>query len=114
MIRLTTIEITRVEAGQLVVEQHEEHDEHEAADRGRDARADRVGAERRPDRPLFEEVHRRRQRAGAKDQRQVLRLLLREAAGDLPLVGDARLNRRRREHAVVENDREAAGRCSAR
>ena len=44
----------RVEAGQLVVDEHEQHDQQQAARRRQHAGADRVGAERRADRALFE------------------------------------------------------------
>ena len=97
-----------VQAGQLVVEQDEEHDDCEASEGGRDARLDRFPPERRPDGALLENVHRRRQRAGAKNEREVLRLLLGKAPCNPPFVRNARLDGRRRKHAVVENDREAA------
>ena len=64
----------RVEAGQLVVEQHEQRDQQQAAGRRQHAGANRVGAERRADRALFEVGQDRRQRARAQLQRQVLRL----------------------------------------
>ena len=50
----------------------------EPADRRGDAGADRVGTERRADGALLEVGQRRRQRARAQQQRQVLRFLLRE------------------------------------
>ena len=43
----------RVDAGQPVVQQHEQRDEAEADERGRDAGAHRVGAERRTDLALL-------------------------------------------------------------
>ena len=49
-------------------------------------------AERRADRALFEVGQRRRQRARPQRQRQVRGFLLREAAGDAALVGDAALD----------------------
>ena len=64
-------------------------------------------AERRTDLALFERIERRRQRAGAEHERQILRLLLREAAGNPRFsLRDPRLDDRRRPHGVVEDDRE--------
>ena len=77
------------------------------------AGADRVGAERRPDDPLLEIGQGRRQRAGPQRQRQVSGDLSgREASADAALIGDASFEPRRRHHAVVEHDRQIAGRCS--
>ena len=50
-------------------------DEQQADERGEHAGADRIGAERRTDRALLEIGQRRRQRAGAQNQRQVLDFL---------------------------------------
>ncbi len=108
MIRLTAIEIERVEAGQPVIEQHEQRDQQQAAGRRHHAGADRIGAERRTDGALFEIGQVRRQRARAQLQRQVLRFLVREVAGDAAFIVDARLDDRRRLHAVVEHDAELA------
>ena len=69
----------RVDAGQLVVHQHEHRDEPEPDQRREDAGADRVRAERRTDLALLEVVERRRQRAGPEHERQILHFLLREA-----------------------------------
>ena len=98
----------RVHARQLVVDEHEDDDQQQADERRDDAGADRIGAERRTDRPLLQVVHARRQRARPQDQRQVLRFLLREAAVDPPVGRDAAVDARRRLHATVEHDRELA------
>ena len=75
----------------------------------------RVAAERRPDLALLEVVERRRQRAGPQDEREILRFLLREAAGDARLgLRDPRLDHRRGPHLAVEHDRELPRRRSAR
>ena len=76
--------------------------------RGDDARADRVGAQGRADRLLLEVVQLRRQRARAQLQRQVRDFFGREAAGDAPFRVDLALERRRRLHAAVEDDRQLA------
>ena len=73
-----------------------------------DARSNRLRAERRPDRALFEEIQRCGQRAASQHQSEIARLLLRKGTGNLPLVGDAPLDGRRREDAVVENNRQLA------
>ena len=46
--------------------------------------ADRIGAQRRSDRALLQIADRRRKSAGAQYQRQVVRFLLAEAAGNAP------------------------------
>ena len=104
----------RVDARQLVVGEHEEHDQDEAGERRADARADRIGAKRRTDHALLEVGHRGRQRARAQLQREVRRLLLVEAAGDSPFGADPRLNPRVRLHPVVEHDGEVPARRSTR
>ena len=98
----------RVEARELVIGQHEERHEQQAAGRRVHAGAHRVGAERRADGALFEIGQVRRQRARAQLQAQVLRFLVREVAGDAAFIVDARLNHRRRLDAAVEDDAELA------
>jgi len=60
----------------------------------------------RPDGPLLEIGERGGQRAGSENEREVLRLFLREAARDLAVAGDARIDARRRLDDLVEHDRE--------
>ena len=84
------------------------HHEQQAADRGGDAGANRLGAERRTDRALFEIRERRRQRARAQHQREVGGFLVGEAALDDAFVVDAAVDVRRRVDAVVEHDRQLA------
>ena len=81
--------------------------------------ANRVGAQRRPHRHFLQILDSRRQRARAQGQRQVLRLLLGEAAGDATLIVNLLLNGRDRFHLVVEHhgqlvaDVRAGERCEA-
>ena len=71
--------------------------------------SDRVAPQRRPDGAFFDDLHRRRQRAGAQNDRQIARFLDVEAAGDRgPAAADAFLDHRRRVDIVVEHDRHAA------
>ena len=68
---------------------------------------DRIGAEIGADRALLEDRDRRRQRAGAQQQRQIARRLHREAARDDAAAAEDRLaDHRRADHLVVEHDRE--------
>ena len=97
-----------VDAGQLVVDQHEADDQEQADDRCDDTGPDRVGAEARADRSLREIGQRGRQGTRAQDEREVLDLVRREAAGDAPLGRDPRFDPRRRLDAAVQNDRELA------
>ena len=106
MIRLTRNRDQRVEAGQLVVDDHEDQHEDQPAQRRRYTGANRFLAERRADRALFEIGHRRGQRAGAQHERQIGGLLLREAALDDAVAVDAAVDARRRVDAVVEHDRQ--------
>ena len=93
-------------AEQPVGHQHE-HDDQDRADIGREfALFDRVLAEAGTDGALLDDGERRRQRAGAQQDREIIGLLHREIAGDLPLpAGDRLLDDRRRDHLVVEHDR---------
>ena len=61
------------EAEEPVEHDHEDDDEHDADDAGERAGMDRIGAEIGADRALLEDRERRRQRAGAQQQRQIAR-----------------------------------------
>ena len=98
----------RVEAGQVVDDQHEEHHERGADQAGLDARLDRVAAERRADGALLEVGDAGRQGARAQHGREVLGLLLAEAALDrCRSSAMRRVDHRRRDHPAVEDDGEA-------
>ena len=97
-----------VHAGQLVVDEQERHDEQQAGERRQHAGANRVGAERRADGLLLQIRQRRRQRARSQDEREVLRFLLRKAAGNLAVARNPPVDARRRLHRLVEHDREEA------
>ena len=61
------------------------------------------------DHALLDRGQLRRQRAGAQQHREIVRLLDREVAGNLPRAAEDRLaDHRRRDHLVVEHDRERA------
>ena len=60
------------DAEQPVEHDHEDDDERDADDARERARMDRIGAEIGPDGALLEDGQRRRQRAGAQQQRQVV------------------------------------------
>ena len=99
----------RVDARQLVVDEHEDDDQHEADDRGEHARSDRVGAERRADRraPRGRSGSRAARRSAASSDRSC-DFLRREAAADAAFVADAAVDARRRHDAVVEHDGQGA------
>ena len=66
-----------------------------------------VLAEAGADGALLDDGQRRRQRAGAQQDREIVRLLHREAAGNLAGAAEDRLaDHRRRDHLVVEHDGE--------
>ena len=67
------------------------------------AGANRVGAQRRTHRALFQVLDARRQRARTQRQRQVLRLLLGEAAGDAAFIVNLLLDGGHFHHLVVEH-----------
>ena len=68
---------------------------------------DRILAEARADGALLDDGERRRQRAGAQQDREVVGALDGEAAGDLAGAAEDRLaDHRRRDHLVVEHDGE--------
>ncbi len=68
---------------------------------------DRIRAEFGADRALFEDLDRRRQRAGAQQQRKIARRLDGKAAGnDAAAAEDRFADNRRADHLVVEHDRE--------
>ena len=92
-------------AEQPVGHQHED-DDHDGADIGRKlALLDRVLAEARTDRALLDHRQRRRQRAGAQQDRQIVGGLHGEIAGDLALpAGDRLADHGRGDHLVVEHD----------
>src|SRR5579864_2087042 len=97
----------RVDAAQPVVQQHHEHHQRAADDAGAQPLADRVAAQRRPDRALLEIGYAGRQRARAQHRREVLDLLLGEAALDDARVADPRADHRRRDDLAVEDDGQA-------
>ena len=90
------------------VGQEHEHDHHDRADiGGKFAFFDRILAEPRPDGALLDDRQRRRQRAGAQQDRQIVGLLHGEIAGNLARAGGDRLaDHRRRDHLVIQHDRE--------
>ena len=94
-------------AEQPVGQQHE-HDDQDRADIGRElALFDRVLAESRTDGALLDHGQRRRQRAGAQQDRQIVGRLHGEAAGNLAgAAGDRLADHGRGNHLVVEHDRE--------
>ena len=95
------------QAEQAVGREHED-DHQDRAQVGRvDAGGDRVLAEAGADGALLDDGQRRRQRAGAEQDRQVVGLLDREIAADLAgAAGDRLADHRRRDHLVVEHDGE--------
>ena len=95
------------QAEQAVGDEHED-DHHGGADVGTDlALGDRVGAEAGADRALLDDGERRRQRAGAQQDGEVVGALHGEIAGNLPGTAEDRLaDHRRRDHLVVEHDGE--------
>ena len=78
------------------------------ADIGREfALLDRILAEAGTDGALLDDGQRRRQRAGAQQDREIVGALHGEAAGDLARAAEDRLaDHRRRDHLVVEHDGE--------
>ena len=90
--------------GQLVVDDHEDHDGQDGHQPGDEALADRVGAEGRADRPFFEVADPGRKRAGLEDDDQVVGLFDREAALDDAAVADAGVDVGGRLDLVVEDD----------
>ena len=94
------------QAGEAVVDDHEDEDEGGGQSRRGEAGLDRVFAHRRPDRAFFDDVDGRGQGAGAQDDGQVLRFVDAEVAGDRgAATADALADDRRRIDGVVENDR---------
>src|SRR5262245_29311400 len=104
----------RVDARQMVRREHERLDQQQTDEGGVDARADRVAAERRTDDDFTQVGQRRRQRSGPQRQREIVGGLRREPAADPPLVGDPPFEPRRRDHAVVEDNRQVAADVLAR
>ncbi len=103
-------------AGEAVVADHDEDHQQRAEDAGRDALADRVGAQRRTDGALLQHLERHREGAGLEGEREVLRLLDRLVAeGDLPAAIDPRVDHGRAAlDAAVKHDRhEIAGMTSS-
>ena len=98
----------RVEPGEPVVDEHEDHDEGHAGAGGHHAVADRVAAERGTDRQLLQVLERRRQGARLQDLRELVGLLRREAAGDAVVGAQLALDHRSGVDGVVEHDRELA------
>ena len=104
------------QAEQAVGQEHED-DDHDRADvGGQFALFDRVLAKARADRAFLDDSQRRRQRAGAQQDREFVRRLNREAAGYLALPTDNRLaDNRGGDHLVIQHDCKALpdifGRC---
>ena len=94
----------REDAGQAVVEDHEEADDAEADDAGDEAPVDRVLTERRADGAALHDFQRHRERAGLELDDEVVDLGRRHAVDDA-LVGDGAVDRRRRDDRLVEDDR---------
>src|ERR1019366_2020139 len=85
----------------------------EHADHGRpDAGTNRIGAERRPDRALFQVLDAGRQSTGTQSHRKVLSLLLGEPAVDDAVVTNGVFDHRHFLHLVVENDRQVVAHMS--
>ncbi len=80
-------------------------DQDHGKDHGHHPLVDRVAPQGGADRAVFEDLHRRRQRAGAQDDGQIGGLLLGEGAADLgTAAGDPLADHRRRVDGVVEDD----------
>ncbi len=90
------------------VGQEHEHDDHDRADiGGKFALFDRILAEPRPDGAFLDDRQRRRQRAGAQQDRQIVGRLHGEIAGNLSgAAGDRFADHGRGNHLIVEHDRE--------
>ena len=97
----------RKEAEEAVGGEHEDDHEDGRHIGGHLARLDGVAAEAWADGALLHDGQLGRQGAGAEQHGKVVHLLDREAAGDLARsAGDGRLDRRSRDHPIVENDGE--------
>ena len=97
----------RHHAEQAVGQPHEHEHRHHADDARGLAGVDRILAEARPDGALLQIDQRGRQRAGAQQQRQVLRLRHGERAGDDAAAAQDRLaDHRRADHLIVEHHRQ--------
>ena len=71
----------RQHAGQAVVDDHEQHDQNRADERGVEAAPDRIRAERRTDALCAFNPQRRLHRAGREDNREVAGLVAAHVAG---------------------------------
>ena len=92
---------------QAVGREHEDDDQRRAGIGGVLAGVDRILAEAGTDRALLDDGERRRQRAGAQQDGEIVGLLNGEIAGNLPGAAEDRLaDHRRRDHLVVEHDGE--------
>ncbi len=92
---------------QAVGREHEDDDERRAGISGVLARLDRILAEAGPDGALLDDGQRRRQRAGAQQDGEIVRRLNGEIPGNLPRAAEDRLaDHRCRDHLVVEHDGE--------
>ena len=96
----------RVDAGGPVVDQHEQHDQQQAAEGGHQPLADGIGAQRGADGPFLDVFQRRRQGARAQHQDDVVHLVDGEAAVDDAVAGDDVLDGGHALDAVVEDDGE--------
>ena len=103
----------RVQAGEPVVDEHEDGEEGHAHAGGDHALADGIASEGRAHRQLLQVLQRGGQRARAQDLGQLVRLLGGEAARDLSLRADLRLDGRGGGHRAVEDDGQAAADVAA-
>ncbi len=92
-----------IQAGAAVVHDHRCHHERQAHDAGGDTSANRVGAQRRANGPLFDHSDARGQRAGAQVKRQICRLLVIRRSRDPTLIGDSVFDPRRTQYEIVEH-----------
>ena len=92
------------DAGQQIVAQHEDHDEGQADDEGRDALPDGVGAERGAHGLAVFFSQSGRQRAAAQNESQVAAFFLGEGAGDDRIAIDVRKKQRGGIDEVVQAD----------
>ena len=99
--------ILAITPSEAVGHHHEGDDENAADDAGDFAGVDRILAEAGADSTLFDDGQRRGQRAGPQQHGQVVGALSGEMAGNLAAAAEDRfIDARRRNHLIVEDDRE--------
>ena len=106
MIVFSSSASTALQSGAAVVREHRRDHQNEPDQAGGDTAADGIGAERRPDRALFDHLYTGGQRSGAQVERKIGRFLLSGGSRDAALIGNPVLDGRRAEHDVVEHNRE--------